>query len=100
MFNSVVTLAKHQRIDITRPLFSEVRQIKTEKQSPYLSLHTLVNSLNIVHFNRAPESLQQMKKPGTIKKTENDHLNNGWRDEITITNKYEAHRPEFLYFVE
>lgn len=32
--------------------------------------------------------------------TDDDGLDNDWRDEITIENTYEKHRPEFLKFLE
>lgn len=41
-----------------------------------------------------------MKKHVTEKQTDEDRLSNDWSDEVTIANKYEKQRLEFLNFLE
>lgn len=54
------------------------------------------NSINVVYYKTAPNRLQQIHQQKTAQQKFVNRLNNDWREEVTIADRYEKHRPEFL----
>lgn len=98
--NYVIKLDNHQRIAKTRPPPAETLDIKTDEYSPFLVQCTPVNSVNVAHYKLTLDLLQYMKKYATVQQNNDNCINNGWRDEVTVAKKYKEDSPEFLYLLK
>lgn len=58
------------------------------------------DSVNVVDCKPDPDGLQQMYPHGTVQQHNAEHLNNNCREEATIANRYNKHRPDFLKMLE
>lgn len=97
--NSVINAAKHQRAAITRPPSLELIQDKNNDHFLFSQSQRRPDSVNVVHYGLALHHLQRMHQHEPVQQHDAEHFNNGWREELTIAERYERHRPEFLNMV-
>lgn len=74
----------------------EISHNKDDKPSSYSVSQPFSASVNALHYKPAPDHLQQMRPHEAVQKNFDDRLNKNRRKEVSIVNRYEKQRPEFL----
>lgn len=70
--------------------------IKYDERSPRLQPPASTHPISVVHYNQTINRLLQVELHDTVQKQDDEYLKRNWDDEVTIADKYEKCRPEFL----
>lgn len=56
--------------------------------------------VNVVHYKPTPDSLLRIRQDETVQENDDNRLNKDWREELTIANRHNKRRLEFLKILE
>lgn len=94
--SSAINLAGDQRVVIACPPPLQIIHSKVVEPFSYSVSQPLSDSVKVVHYKLAPVRLHPVHKYETLQQHDDERLKNDWREKVTISDRYEKHRAEFL----
>lgn len=98
--NSVIKLAKLQRVATTSSSSFEIIYIKIDESFPYSPSSTFLESANVVRYKPTPDRPQDMGEYKTVQQMTMTLFRNDTQEEVTIVDRVERDHPEFLTFLK
>lgn len=89
--STVVTLAKHQRITVTKAPPVVLIHSNDDEPSTYSPAFIHDKSVNAVEYRLRSDQIERLREHATVQESDKVRLKSNWREEVNIGEGYEKH---------